>query len=125
MASVVGKNTRPEIIVRSLLHRLGLRFRIHGRLPGTPDIVLRKHMTAIEVRGCFWHRHPGCKTVTMPSSNCEYWEAKFRRNLKRDRANRIALRKLGWRLIVTWECELKKPLLLERKLRKAFGIENR
>ena len=102
-----------------MLHRMGLRFRIHGKhLPGTPDVVLARHMTVVEIHGCFFHRHPGCKTASTPASNREFWRDKFRRNVERDEVNRKALRKLGWRTVVVWECELRKPERLERRLRR-------
>lgn len=111
MAQVRGKNTRPERLVRSLLHRLGYRFTVNGpknkRLPGKPDIVMPGRKTAIFVHGCFWHRHPGCKHATSPKSNIDYWNAKFRRNVERDRQNQRDLSEMGWKVIVIWECELK------------------
>lgn len=126
MSRILSTNTRPEKAVRSMLHRMGLRFRIHGKgLPGTPDIVLKRHRTVIEVLGCFWHRHAGCRLASNPSSNRKFWLAKFRRNVARDKANRKALRSLGWRTVVVWECELRRPELLERRLRKAFGMGHR
>ena len=111
MSRVRGRNTKPERIVRSLLHRLGYRFTVNGpknrQLPGKPDIVLPKYRAVLFVHGCFWHRHPGCKSATTPKSNTDYWNAKFKRNVERDKANAIALRDAGWRVIVFWECELK------------------
>lgn len=109
MSRVKSKDTKPEIVVRSFLHHKGFRFRLHVKgLPGHPDIVLPKYKTVVEVRGCFWHRHQGCKAATMPSSNQAYWTEKFRRNVERDRKNAVALRKMGWRVIVVWECQLRK-----------------
>ena len=111
MSRVRGKNTKPELIARSLLHQLGYRFTVNGpknkRLPGKPDIVLPKYKTVIFVHGCFWHRHRNCKHATTPKSNQEYWNSKFKRNVERDRANQKALKELGWQCIVIWECELK------------------
>lgn len=108
MAAIRGKNTRPEIAVRRLLHASGFRFRLHRRdLPGRPDIVLPKYKLAILVHGCFWHRHPGCRYATIPKANAEFWQQKFATNVDRDS---IALGKLhlaGWRTLVIWECELK------------------
>ena len=125
MAAVRSKNTRPEKTVRSMLHRMGLRFRIHDRqLPGTPDIVLTKHRTVVEVLGCFWHRHPGCRLASNPASHREFWLEKFRRNVSRDKANRQALRKMGWRTVIVWECEIRKPDRLERRLRKTFRLDD-
>jgi DNA mismatch endonuclease (patch repair protein) len=125
MAAIRSKDTRPEKAVRSMLHRMGLRFRIHvSRLPGTPDIVLAMHKAVVEVQGCFWHRHPGCKLASTPSSNKRFWQDKFRKNVARDKANGTALRRLGWRRIVVWECELQKPERLARRLKKAFGVSH-
>ena len=110
MRSVHSVDTTPEMVVRSFLHQHGFRFRLHTKnLPGHPDIVLPKYKTVVEVRGCFWHRHPGCKNATTPSSNITYWNAKFERNVKRDHENELRLKNLGWRVIVIWECELKSP----------------
>ena len=107
MSRVRSKNTKPEMTVRSFLHRKGFRFRLHvKKLPGHPDIVLPKYKTVVEVRGCFWHRHPGCKSATMPSSNTEFWQAKFKQNTERDKKNEQILKVMGWDLIVIWECEL-------------------
>ena len=110
MAAICSKNTKPEIAVRSMLHRCGYRFRIHrSDLPGKPDLVLPKYRTVIEVRGCFWHRHPGCSRATMPSSNVQYWSRKFERTINRDRKNIKLLNLLKWEVINVWECELKNP----------------
>lgn len=107
MSRVHGKDTKPEMIVRSFLHRKGFRFRLHVReLPGCPDIVLPKYKTVIEVRGCFWHRHPGCKKATIPASNRTFWCDKLQQNAVRDAKNDSALTGLGWRIIVIWECQL-------------------
>ena len=108
MSRIQGKNTSPEKVVRSMLHRMGYRFRIHRTdLPGKPDIVLPKYNTAIFVHGCFWHRHPGCKYATTPKSNPEFWQRKFQRNLDRDRENQTMLQANGWKVVVVWECELR------------------
>ena len=121
MGRIRSGNTKPELVLRSLLHRCGYRFRLRQRkLPGQPDIVLRKYRAAIFVHGCFWHRHPGCKQATMPKTRMEFWQAKFARNVDRDQRNREALAALGWRVVVVWECELRRdPLaVLERVLRQ-------
>ena len=111
MSRVSGKHTKPERLVRSLLHRLGYRFTINGpknkNLPGRPDIVLPGRKTVVFVHGCFWHRHPGCKLTTTPKSNVAYWQEKFDRNVQRDRENEQALSASGWQVIVIWECQLK------------------
>lgn len=106
MSGIRGKNTKPEVAIRSVLHRLGFRFRLHAReLPGRPDIVLRKHKALIFVNGCFWHRHAGCRLTTTPASNAAFWETKFARNVERDRQNYDLLRAAGWRIAIVWECE--------------------
>lgn len=94
--------------VRKFLHAQGFRYRLHDRrLPGSPDVVLPKHKAAIVIHGCFWHRHSACKYATYPSSNVERWSTKFRDNVERDARNEAALRALGWKVIVVWECELR------------------
>ena len=114
MSRVRSKDTTPELIVRSFLFRHGFRFRLHVKnLPGHPDIVLPKYRTIVEIRGCFWHRHPGCRQATMPSTNVKFWQEKFKRNVARDRNTEKQLNELGWNLIVVWECELKKVGFLE------------
>lgn len=108
MSRIKGKNTSPEIRVRSLLHRLGFRFRIQRKdLPGKPDIVLPKYRVIIFVHGCFWHQHQGCKSSHIPQSNVSYWENKLSRNVLRDIKNKQDLEQLGWKVIVIWECETK------------------
>ncbi|MDX2261284.1 MAG: DNA mismatch endonuclease Vsr [Gemmatimonadales bacterium] len=105
MAGIRGKNTNPERIVRSHLHRAGFRFRLHPvDLPGRPDIVLPRWGVVILVHGCFWHRHHGCRYAATPKTNREFWVSKFRANVARDASNIAALRRLGWRVIVVWEC---------------------
>lgn len=117
MAQVKGKNTAPERIVRSLLHRLGFRFRLHAHnLPGKPDIVLPKYATVVFVHGCFWHRHPGCSRASKPADNAEYWERKFARTLVRDARSTEALEALGWKVLVVWECELRNRQALAARL---------
>jgi len=117
MQRVKAKNTKPELAVRRLLHGLGFRFRLHdAKLPGCPDIVLKRYRTIVFVHGCFWHRHKGCPRATVPETNKVYWENKFARNIERDKSNAAKLRKLGWRVIVVWECELKRPSSLTKRL---------
>jgi DNA mismatch endonuclease (patch repair protein) len=121
MSHVKGRDTKPEILVRSLLHRMGFRFRLQARdLPGKPDIVLPKWKTVVFVNGCFWHRHKGCKHATTPSTHVEYWTKKFKENVKRDRYNRSRLKKEGWRVLTIWECELRDMEKLSAKVRKFF-----
>ena len=106
MSRIRAKNTKPERIVRSLLHRMGYRFRIHcAALPGKPDIVLAKHRTVIFVHGCFWHRHEGCKYAYTPKSRLRFWSRKFSRNVERHIEVQQELEGLGWRVFLVWECE--------------------
>jgi DNA mismatch endonuclease, patch repair protein len=108
MAGIRGKNTKPELDLRRALHREGLRYRLHVTgLPGRPDIVLPKHRAAIQVHGCFWHRHEHCAFCTTPASNAGFWKAKFGETVERDRLNLEALRKLGWKVAIVWECSVK------------------
>jgi DNA mismatch endonuclease (patch repair protein) len=107
MSRITGKDTKPELRLRSILHRAGYRFRLHvSSLPGRPDIVLPKYHTAIFVNGCFWHRHPGCSKSYTPSSRTEFWTAKFEATIARDAKKSIELRKQGWNVLTVWECEL-------------------
>ncbi len=107
MSRIRGKDTRPEMVVRRRLHSEGFRYSLHSRrLPGCPDIVLRRYHTVIFINGCFWHGHPGCDNFRMPRSNVEFWQEKIRRNKERDAAEAAALEALGWNVIVVWECEL-------------------
>ena len=108
MSAIKSKNTKPEITVRKFLHSKGYRFRIHRKdLPGSPDIVLPKYKTVVFVHGCFWHRHEGCKYKTNPKTRKEFWENKFNENIKRDRNNFKELKKLNWKVLVIWECQMK------------------
>lgn len=108
MAAIRGKNTRPELIVRKYLFARGLRFRINNRkLPGTPDIVLKRYKTVVFVDGCFWHGHEGCRYFKLPASNVEFWKQKINLNIARDYRVEVELRLLGWRVIRIWECEIK------------------
>jgi DNA mismatch endonuclease (patch repair protein) len=105
MSRIRSTDTAPERIVRSALHRLGYRFRLHRKdLPGRPDVVLPRFKLAIFVHGCFWHRHPGCRFAYAPKSNRAFWNKKFRENMRRDREKLRALRAGGWRVVVIWEC---------------------
>ena len=109
MAKIRSHNTLPEIRVRRYLHKAGFRFRLHQKdLPGKPDLVLPMYRTAMFVHGCFWHQHQGCKYSTTPKSNVDYWSKKLARNLERDSANLERLVGLGWRVLIVWECSLKK-----------------
>ncbi|EDM83433.1 very short patch repair endonuclease [Limnobacter sp. MED105] len=107
MAGIKGKNTRPEILVRSALHRRGFRFKLHDKtLPGKPDIVLPKYKAVINIHGCFWHGHD-CKFFKVPSTRTEFWLAKINGNRSRDSLHRDALLKQGWRVLTVWECALR------------------
>lgn len=107
MSRIRSHHSKPEVIVRSLLHRSGYRFRINdSKLPGCPDIVLAKYKTAILVNGCFWHRHENCSRATTPGTNKDYWQKKFEKNVWRDNEVRKELEKLNWRTIIVWECEI-------------------
>ncbi|MXX86192.1 MAG: DNA mismatch endonuclease Vsr [Acidobacteria bacterium] len=106
MRRIRGKNTAPERAVRQVAHSLGYRFRLHRRtLPGTPDMTFPRLRKVIFVHGCFWHRHPGCRRTTTPKTRTAYWQAKFQRNMERDRRNVASLQALGWDVLVVWECE--------------------
>jgi len=106
MSGIRGRNTTPELIVRRYLYARGFRYRLHvAQLPGRPDIVLPRYRMVVEVRGCFWHRHPGCRFAVMPKSNRGFWADKLNRNVERDARNVAALVEKGWRVLVIWECE--------------------
>jgi DNA mismatch endonuclease (patch repair protein) len=117
MRRIRSRDTSPEVAVRSLIHSMGFRFRLHRKdLPGCPDIVFPGLQKTIFVHGCFWHQHAICGEGRLPKSRQDYWEPKLKRNMGRDVQNRAELRKLGWRPLVVWECELKRPGNLEKKL---------
>lgn len=123
MRTVKSRNTSPERRVRSVAHRLGLRFRLHRRdLPGSPDLVFPKRMTALFVHGCFWHRHENCSRATTPKTNAEYWCRKLSGNVKRDKENRRKLEGRGWKVLVIWECETKTCESIETFFRKNFLV---
>ena len=122
MSHIRGKDTKPELLVRSIAHKLGLRFRLHRRdLPGRPDLVLPRHRTVIFVHGCFWHRH-SCKLAAVPKTRSEFWAAKFDANVRRDFRNRERLEALGWRVLEVWECETENGFVLERRLKEDFQL---
>ena len=119
MSRVRGQNTKPEIKVRSALHKLGYRFRLHRKdLPGTPDIVMPKYRTVIFVHGCFWHQHPGCRKATYPQGNADFWRRKLDGNIMRDTRTQALLVELGWHVIIIWECELRDITSLIERLKK-------
>ena len=119
MSRIKGKDTRPEIAVRSLIHKMGYRFRLHRKdLPGKPDIVLPKYNTVIFVHGCFWHRHKGCKYAYTPKSRVKFWKNKFAGTVKRDKQHLKQLKENGWEVFIVWECETKDMDKLKRILNK-------
>lgn len=122
MSRIRSKNTRPEIKVRSLLHQMGYRFRLHSHeLPGKPDIVLPKHRTVIFVHGCFWHRHKGCKYAYEPKSRQEFWQKKFRDNVHRHAEVVRLLLSANWSVLVVWECQLRDPESVQESLGLYFS----
>jgi DNA mismatch endonuclease (patch repair protein) len=126
MSRIGSSNTAPERVVRSVLHSLGYRFRLHKKsLPGKPDIVLAKHKTVIFVHGCFWHRHQGCKFCYTPKTRVEFWNHKFEGNTARDQKQRQLLEQMGWRVLTVWECETRNLQILaeslDKYLRKSRG----
>jgi DNA mismatch endonuclease (patch repair protein) len=111
MSKIRSKNTKPEIILRSELHKKGYRFRIHSKsLPGKPDIILPKYKTVIFVHGCFWHQHKNCIDGRIPKTRTDYWKAKLEKNIQRDIKNRKEIKKMGWKPLVIWECEIEKKI---------------
>ena len=109
MSRIRGKDTKPELTLRSMLHRVGYRYRLYDKkLPGRPDIVLPKYRTAIFVNGCFWHRHEGCPDATTPGTRTAFWKDKFECTVKRDKLKTAELESLGWKVITVWECDLRK-----------------
>ena len=118
MSRISGRDTKPEIIVRKLIHRLGFRFRLHVRtLPGNPDIVLPRHRKVIFVHGCFWHGHENCKRSKKPSTNTRFWNKKISGNVERDKAVMSALNELGWQTLTIWQCEMKDQAAINHLLR--------
>jgi DNA mismatch endonuclease (patch repair protein) len=109
MSKIKDKDTKPEKIIRTMLHNMGYRFRLHRRdMPGNPDIVLPKYKKVIFVHGCFWHGHKGCARAKRPSSNENFWSEKLAKNMERDKKNQKELIKLGWNYLIIWQCQIKK-----------------
>lgn len=107
MSRIRSKHTKPELFVRSTLHSMGYRFRLHpGNIFGSPDIVLPRHKLVIFVHGCFWHRHKGCRFAYNPKSRIQFWQTKFRNNVERDKKVRRALKREGWKVLIVWECKV-------------------
>jgi DNA mismatch endonuclease (patch repair protein) len=122
MGRIGSKDTRPEMLVRRLVHALGYRYRLHAKdLPGKPDLVFRSRKKVIFVHGCFWHQHKGCREGRVPTSRESYWVPKLVRNVERDREHIRALKLLGWRTLVLWECQLDNPKELEHRVRAYLG----
>lgn len=122
VSRIRGKDTKPELLARSIVHRLGYRFRVHAKkLPGRPDIVLPRLKTVIFVHGCFWHRHSKCKVATTPKTRTEFWQAKFDANVERDKRNARRLRRLGWSVLTVWECQLRRPDTVRSRLSRLLG----
>ncbi|MCA9033027.1 MAG: DNA mismatch endonuclease Vsr [Planctomycetaceae bacterium] len=125
MSRIRNRDTKPELVVRSLLHRMGYRFRLHRRdLPGNPDIVLPKYQTVIFVHGCFWHRHQECKYAYTPKSRQAFWQLKLHKNVMRDAQVQQMLRQLGWQVVVIWECEVHDEAKLSAFIRKVLDVRN-
>ena len=123
MAAIRGKDTKPEMVVRRILHRLGFRYRLHRKdLPGKPDIVFSRLRKIIFVHGCFWHMHDCRYGKVVPATNSEFWSKKRSENADRDLRNRTALENAGWQVSVIWECETKKTECLEEKLEKLLTL---
>lgn len=125
MAGIKGKNTKPELVVRKLVHGMGLRYRLHRKdLPGSPDLVFSRLKKVIFVHGCFWHRHPGCKFAYTPKSNVPFWLNKLESNMRRDALTLTALDTLGWRALIVWECEVSDLAALNRKVRLFLAVDH-
>ena len=123
MSQIRGKDTKPEELVRKYLFSQGFRYRKNdSRLPGKPDIVLPKYRTVIFINGCFWHKHEGCRFFVWPKNNADFWRKKILSNVERDQRNYTELQQMGWNIIVVWECELKKELLLKTLNKIVRGI---
>jgi DNA mismatch endonuclease (patch repair protein) len=115
---------RPEMFVRRFIFALGYRYRLHARdLPGCPDLVFRQRKKVIFVHGCFWHRHANCSIARMPKSRLDFWKPKLEGNRKRDEKNRRTLSREGWKVLTLWECQLKNPARLERRIRRFLDAE--
>lgn len=118
MSRISGGNTKPELVVRKLIHSMGFRYRLHVKnLPGKPDIVLPRHRKIIMVNGCFWHGHQNCARSKKPVTNIEFWNSKISGNVVRDNRNSTILKEMGWQTLVVWSCETKKPDRLIEKLK--------
>lgn len=122
MRAVRSRNTKPELLVRRAVHRLGYRYRLHrSQLPGSPDLVFARLRMALFVHGCFWHSHPNCSKASTPTSNSEFWATKLKRNRERDIRAAMELRAMGWRVEVIWECEALDASKLSQRLIEVFS----
>jgi DNA mismatch endonuclease (patch repair protein) len=122
MSRIRSKDTKPEMAVRRAVSSLGYRYRLHRKdLPGKPDLVFPGRRKVLFVHGCFWHAHEGCKVANLPKSRTRFWEAKFSYNRTRDKANKSALRKLGWKVLIVWECEVRNEQKLLGRIRSYLG----
>jgi len=126
MQRIRKTDTKPEVIVRQAIHAMGYRYRLHrSDLPGSPDIVLARHRKIILVHGCFWHRHDCANGRKLPRSKPSYWGPKLERNRRRDEVNLARLNALGWRVLVVWECEIRRSANLGKRLAKFLGSRSR
>ncbi|MER9467785.1 very short patch repair endonuclease [Mesorhizobium sp. M0482] len=117
MTTIRAKGTKPEMVVRRLAHKMGYRFRLHRKdLPGSPDLVFPSRRAVVFVHGCFWHQHPCCRKSQLPTSRQEFWHPKLARNVERDLATVSALRAMGWRVSIVWECEVNNAERLRERL---------
>lgn len=122
MSGIRGKDTKPEMVLRRALHARGLRYRVHVKeIQGRPDIVFPKYHAVVFVQGCFWHRHEGCRFATTPATRPDFWKEKFAANVQRDRVVGETLLSLGWRMVVVWECALRKPHQSETAADQVYG----
>jgi DNA mismatch endonuclease (patch repair protein) len=122
MRRIRSVHTKPELIVRRLIHTMGYRYRLHAKdLPGRPDLVFRGRQKVIFVHGCFWHMHGACREGRIPSSNASYWSEKLKRNVLRDEAHRAELKRMGWKVLEIWECEIENSQNLATKVRRFLG----
>lgn len=125
MAGIKGKNTKPELAVRKLIHGMGFRYRLHRKdLPGSPDLVFPRLKKVIFVHGCFWHRHPGCRFAYSPKSNAQFWLDKLEGNVRRDGQVVLALDAMGWQVLIVWECEVSDLPALIQKLSSFLAVED-
>lgn len=126
MSQISYKDTKPELAVRKMLHMMGFRYRLHvSKLPGCPDIVLPKYKKIILVNGCFWHGHSGCKRSIRPQTNVEFWNKKIEGNISRDKKTIEELEKLGWDILVIWQCQTKRADCLQKMILDFIGYENK